>query len=57
LQKHFLLEAASTFYLKQKRQTGYRTAQLPTVACFRTWRGSEGAGRTGLPNCKGKQNN
>jgi hypothetical protein len=36
----------------KKGQTEHRTAQPPTLATFRSWGSSAGAGRAGLPGGK-----
>jgi hypothetical protein len=37
---------------EKKGQTEHRTAQPPTLATFRSWGSSAGAGRAGLPGGK-----
>lgn len=37
---------------RKKGQTEHRTAQLSTLATFRFWGSSTGAGRAGLPDGK-----
>ena len=37
---------------EEKGQTEHRTAQSPTLATFRSWGSSAGAGRAGLPGGK-----
>jgi len=40
---------------QKKGQTEHRTAQPPTLAIFRSWGSSAGAGRAGLPGGKDRK--